>query len=283
MAGKKLFSNYREDVKGQESDALLAETVIKNAYHVGKKLIAEVPISLMRIDDSYQRLVQNNIKKLMNNWNDEECQALLVSYRDGYFWIMDGQHRYVVANVKNISHLVCEIYVGLTREEEAERFAKQNDNITRLTTYDTFKANLVFKEPTDTAIKKVCDKYNVSVEKSNKAKNLKSVSSARAIVKNDGSKALEWILSIISDSNWEDFTQAYGGDMLESLYYTMQMNVNDLVKAKNNLVHMLSETNPIELVGIGNAKYPNYGRRMRLKKVINALAKGESLEDIIAA
>lgn len=280
---KKLFSNYREDVEPKESDALLAETVIKNAYHVGNKLIAEVPISLMRIDDSYQRLVQNNIKKLMRNWKDEECQALLVSYRDGYFYIMDGQHRFVVANVKNISHLVCEIYTGLSREQEAERFSKQNDNITRLTTYDTFKANLVYKESTDCAIKKVCDKYNVSVEKSNRAKNLKSVSSARNIVKNDGGKALEWILSIISDANWEDFTQSYGGDMLEALYYTMQMNASDLVKAKKNLIATMCETNPIELVGIGNAKYPNYGRRMRLKKVVNALAKGEKIEEIRVA
>lgn len=280
---KKLFSNYREDVEPKESDALLAETVIKNAYHVGNKLIAEVPISLMRIDDSYQRLVQNNIKKLMRNWNDEECQSLLVSYRDGYFYIMDGQHRFVVANVKNISHLVCEIYTGLSREQEAERFAKQNDNITRLTTYDTFKANLVYKEKVDCSIKKVCDKYNISVEKSNRAKNLKSVSSARTIVRNNGEKALEWILSVISDANWEDFTQSYGGDMLEALYYTMQMNSNDLVKVKKNLVAAMCETNPVELIGIGNAKYPNYGRRMRLKMIINALAKGESLDDIKVA
>lgn len=280
---KKLFSNYREEVEPKESDALLAETVIKNAYHVGNKLIAEVPISLMRIDDSYQRLVQNNIKKLMRNWNDEECQALLVSYRDGYFYIMDGQHRYVVANVKNISHLVCEIYTGLTREEEAKRFAKQNDNITRLTTYDTFKANLVFKEEIDTSIKKICDKYNVSVEKSNRAKTLKSVSSARNIVKNNGENALEWILSVIADANWEDFTQSYGGDMLEALYYTMQMNKDNLIKAKKNLVKFMSETNPVELVGIGNAKYPNYGRRTRLKMVVNALAKGDCIAKIKVA
>lgn len=280
---KKLFTSYRDEAKPKESDALLAETVIKNAYKIGNKLIAEVPISLMRIDDSYQRLVQNNIKKLMRNWNDEECQSLLVSYRDGYFYIMDGQHRFMVANVKNITHLVCEVYTGLTREEEAERFAKQNDNITRLTTYDTFKANLVYKEPTDIAIKKVCDKYNVTVRKSNKSKNLQSVSHARKIVRDGGAGALEWIFGVISDANWEDFKQAYGSDMLDSLYYAMQMNNIDLVRTKENLVSALSETNPIEIVGIGDVKYANYGRCARVKMIINALAKGLTLEEIIAA
>lgn len=280
---KKLFSNYREEVEPKESDTLLAETVIKNAYRIGNKLIAEVPISLMRIDDSYQRLVQNNIKKLMRNWNDDECQALLVSYRDGYFYIMDGQHRFVVANVKNISHLVCEVYTGLTREEEAERFAKQNDNITRLTTYDTFKANLVYKEPTDMAIKRICDKYNITVKKSNCSKNLQSVSHARRIINDGGSGALEWIFSVISDANWEDFKQAYGSDMLDSLYYAMQMNSNDLVKTKQNLVSALSETNPIEIIGIGDVKYANYGRCARIKMIINALAKGSTLDEIVAA
>lgn len=280
---KKLFSNYREDVEPKESDALLAETVIKNAYKIGNKLITEVPISLMRIDDSYQRVVQNNVKKLMRNWNDEECQALLVSYRDGYFYIMDGQHRFVVANVKNISHLVCEIYTGLTREEEAERFAKQNDNITRLTTYDTFKANLVYKEPTDVAIKKICDKYNITVKKSNCSKNLQSVSHARRIVNDGGSGALEWIFSVISDANWEDFKQAYGSDMLDSLYHAMQMNRDDLVKTKKNLVSALSETNPVEIIGIGDVKYANYGRCARIKMIINALAKGSTLDEIVAA
>lgn len=107
---------------------------------------------------------------------------------------------------------------------------------------------MVYKEPTDVAIKKVSDKYNVTVRKSNKSKNLQNVSHERKIVRDGEAGALERIFGVILDANWEDFKQAYGSDILDSLYYAMQMNRIDLVRTKENLVSALSETNPIEIV-----------------------------------
>ena len=81
---------------------VLATTVINNSYSICGKRIASIPVALMAIDDSYQRVLGTTIKKLMNSWDNNKCDFLVVSYRDNKFYVIDGQHRYSVAKAKGI-------------------------------------------------------------------------------------------------------------------------------------------------------------------------------------
>lgn len=273
MRTKKVTVNSNGDAK----DLLLAESIVRNAPRIGRsrKMIADIPLSLLRIDDSYQRTISNNVKRLMLNWDESKCTALIVSYRDGYFWIVDGQHRFLVAQKLGLSHLVCEVFLGLNVEDEARIFASQNENITRLTPFDTFKANLVFNEKVDTDIKKVCDKYNIVVKKSTASKTLKSVTSARSVVRGEGATALSWIFDVIIKSNWSDFKESFSGDWIESLYYVYQNNKDHLKSVKMNLEKTFKNSSPSQIVSYGNMKNPTLGRRARLKVILNSIANGE--------
>jgi hypothetical protein len=50
------------------------------------------------------------------------CDALVVSFRDGKYNVIDGQHRLIYAKESKVDTLYCRIIVGLTEKEECELF-----------------------------------------------------------------------------------------------------------------------------------------------------------------
>ena len=68
-------------------------TRLKMPKTVGKR-IASVPVSLLCTDFEYQRGTDSKtIHALIREWDITKCSFLLISYRDGKFYVVDGQHR----------------------------------------------------------------------------------------------------------------------------------------------------------------------------------------------
>ena len=217
------------------NETVLATSVMEKAYSICGKRIASVPVALMELDHSYQRVLSRNTKKLMEQWNNDKCDFLYVSYRDNKFYIIDGQHRYSVAKAKGIPSLPCIIFTGLTREQEALKFAQQNDNVTKLTAYDTYKANIANGDcsiPTvkiDMEIERICSKYKVIVKKTNNKrpteKSLMCLTSVKRIIAAttyNGVECFDWILSVINNSNCNTYSKSYDSYIICMLrnYYT---------------------------------------------------------------
>lgn len=157
----------------------LADSVIMNAKEIvsvglkgqeTKKIIALVPVSLLKVDhESYQREEKKHVIKMSKEWDDTQCTLLLVNYRskEGWYYVIDGQHRTVAATILGIEYLPCEIFIDLSLEEEAKRFLYYNTGTKSLNPFDTFKANICWGEPNDTAIKSVCDKLSTEKNQPN--------------------------------------------------------------------------------------------------------------------
>lgn len=254
----------------------LAKSVLQNAIKIGNKVIAWVPVELLVIPP-YQRQQRKHVKMIAENWNPDKCNVLLVAYdaSSGSFNVMDGQHRAAAAKMREVEYLVCEIHQNLTVSQEASFFVGQGDNDKKLTPFDTFHANqfLTESEETETSridkiIKKVCDKYNIAVRKSNSCNCLKSVTEARAIVKRGGEEALKYVFDVITESQWFLYSEGYGGDLTNAISMTYQKYLmNNEIKTR--LVWFFRGTNPVELIAMGNNTYPNLGRRARLNAIIN--------------
>jgi hypothetical protein len=264
----------------------LADSVIMNAKEIistglrgkeTKKIIALVPVSLLRVDHkSYQREEKKHVIKMSKEWDDTQCTLLLVNYRneEGWFYVIDGQHRTVAAKILGIEYLPCEIFIGLSVEEEAKRFLYYNTGTKSLNPFDTFKANICWGEPNDTAIKEVCDKYGIDViDRKNSAKSLRSVSVARAIYKSGGTSALNWIFSLIEAGHWEDFKESYSADILIGFNAVYNKNSGNLTKVRENLLAFMKTGNPTEVAGFANMEYPTLGHSTRIRLVIEDAAK----------
>ena len=76
----------------------------------------------------YQRPVLDRVvDKLVREWDPRLLTPLLVSYRDGRYNLVDGQHRVCAMRKKNGGKDVtalCRVYHGLTYEQEAELYYK---------------------------------------------------------------------------------------------------------------------------------------------------------------
>lgn len=74
---------------------------------------------------AFNRQHANNISK---NFNINLMQPLTVSYRDGVYYILDGQHRKYAAEKHNGGPVLleCKVYYGLTNKEEVEIFKGLN-------------------------------------------------------------------------------------------------------------------------------------------------------------
>lgn len=90
----------------------------------------------------YQRkLHQEECKKYLKVFDWRMVGVLLVSVRDGQYWIVDGQHRSVLLQMKGIKKALCQIVAGLTYQEEAELFKKFNSERQSLGRADLFIAD----------------------------------------------------------------------------------------------------------------------------------------------
>lgn len=230
----------------------IASGIMRNAFRIGTKLIAWIPVELL------------NIQPLVSY--DEE---------NGCFNVMDGQHRAAAARMRSVEYLVCEIFTGMTVSKEASLFVGQNENTKKLTPFDTYRANQFIEGEDETETSKidkriatVCKKYDVIVEKSNAKGTLKSVTEARSIMKRDGESGLEFVFDVIKRSQWDEYKGGYAGDLMSSLgkiYFNHKDNIEEVKKC---LYGFLVGSTPDELTALANNTYPNLSRRARLDAIL---------------
>ena len=77
----------------------------------------------------YQRDVdQKQVSYIVTNYDPHKFGIIKVSFRDGKYYVYDGQHRiaaFKVLNGDQDGFVKCEVHYGLTYEDEAKYFAEQ--------------------------------------------------------------------------------------------------------------------------------------------------------------
>ena len=92
--------------------------------------------AFLEIPAEYQRKLQmGKVKQMVAEFNGVIVNPPKVSYRDGRYIVIDGRHTIVglkTLNGGNDLPILCRVYVGLTKEEEALVFAQQTGASTPL-------------------------------------------------------------------------------------------------------------------------------------------------------
>lgn len=86
--------------------------------------------NLKVLGEDYQREVnENRVAKIIATFNEMVANEPKVSFRDGKYYVFDGQHTIaarVAMNGNNDVPILCKVYRGLTEKDEAFLFAAQN-------------------------------------------------------------------------------------------------------------------------------------------------------------
>lgn len=270
-------------VTSNDSRKERAEEIVNTVPELGGRKIAVIAIDLLDVDYEYQRVRTPHVNYLTDHFDINECDPLLVSYRDGKFYIIDGQHRFYAALANGIKNLLCIIRMGLTAEEEARVFVKLNTSRKPLKQYEIFKANIrngnesIPEVKIDMTVKRVCDKYDIKISYDNHPavpKMLRALTTARGIVKSYGEEALDWLLDTIKSTNWYECKDAYTDTMLAALKSYYSTNTKNIDEAKAKLIKLMTTYSPMDVLAYGNEKYSRhgYGRYARMANAIKDLA-----------
>jgi len=136
--------NGNIDLEGAKGEVVSAST--------GTEHYALIPLNRMDVyvyNDIliYQRIIQlEKIKKMVGDWKPQSIGTPEVSFRDGTYWLIDGNHRRVAATQLGLTHLHCKVHTDLTIQEEAKMFVTMNGDRAAPTIGDLFKAKLAYHD-----------------------------------------------------------------------------------------------------------------------------------------
>lgn len=165
--------------------------------------ISMIPINKLSIGRYQKELNIDRVKKIVQEFDIHRMRPIEVSLRDGEFWVFDGQHRanaYYLLGIKNIP---CVIHKGLTYQDEAYLFAKQQENVGSVNCNHKWVALVEANDPETMDIIKTCKMYGFSVlQHNNKGNNIKCVGTLRKLYKEFPATKLGAILNTIKGA-WE--------------------------------------------------------------------------------
>lgn len=258
------------------SHEVLADTIIRNTNEIDGVRLASIPTYLCRIDENYQRPIDNaHVNELANPFNRIYANCLTVSYRDGYFYIIDGQHRFAAAKMNGIKALTCIVLTGLTSKQEAKIFKDLNMKHNSPNPYQLFTTNVWNGDPSDKEvavdmhIKRICDKHNIEVRKFSRCstgKVLRCLSRARWIVEStsyNGIECFEWIMDLINSTNWADVSDAYTKEIITMLKNFWIDNRGD-AKLEQKLIEVINNTTPKLMIAEAKHVYSDYSTAVGL-------------------
>lgn len=129
MSRKELKEQFMKD--SQRQNVVSGITFVLAPENKGKEIIQMMDLNTKDLISSqaYQRNIdQKLISYIVSNFDPHKFGIIKVSFRDGKYYVYDGQHRITAFKVLNNNQdgfVKCEVHYGLTYEDEAKYFAEQ--------------------------------------------------------------------------------------------------------------------------------------------------------------
>lgn len=182
----------------------------KTAQKYGKQIVRlnrtlrSVKISLMKVSPLCQReLKQHWVDELTANFDPVKLGTPEVSHREGYYYIMDGQHRIEAAKAYlgnwEDQHLDCWVAEGLTEEEEAEVFLSLNDRKS-VDVFQKFKVAVRAGRPAEVEISLIVKDESLTISTQTVPGAVRAVGTLLRVHRRNGPDTLRRALRLARDS-----------------------------------------------------------------------------------
>jgi hypothetical protein len=162
-----------------------------------------VALSRIRVSDIAQReLKQYRVDHLIAHFDPEQIGTPVINERAGKFYVIDGQHRLAaLREMFDDTHQVqCWTYVGLTEEEEAEKFLQINDVLT-VAAMDKYQIGVSAGREVECDIERIVRAAGMVVSHQKQEGAIGAVGTLRRVYLRSGAHVLGRTLRII-DSSW---------------------------------------------------------------------------------
>ena len=221
----------------------------------------------------YQRPVdEKEVNRLIREWDDHLLDPLVVSFRDGKFNVVDGQHRVAAMRKMNGGKEVmvpCIIYSGLTYEQEADLCYKLDKAKKRLTLAQA--TNALAESGTDADIRTVkslieANGFVWALDRRTRAAN--EIGSIRALMKSWralGNEEFSRMLVLLR-CTWgghPDSLTSFVFSGMTTFLKTYSAEMDDRI-----FIRQLSKVEPDEIVRRGKLDFSTNNNGLRYARVI---------------
>lgn len=167
--------------------------------------IQEVPLGKMATSRRVQRdLKQHRVDYLVANFELDDFGQPVVSWRDGVYYIIDGQHRIEAIKIWlgkgwEIQKIECRVYQGLTEAEEADMFDRLND-VLSVSSFDKFKIRVTAGRETESVIDKIVKDEGLVISRDKLPGAVRAVGTLVRVYNRSNGEVLGRSLRIIRDA-----------------------------------------------------------------------------------
>ena len=234
--------------------------------------IISVPVELMEIDTRYQTEVRTNrdLRYLTNNWDENKLLPLtgVPHWEEGKIYLVDGYARWVGSQIvdkdkyKDLLLLVI-LNAPKNPEErlrfEAELFAYQNAQVSRLTAIQKHGAMLVMHDEATETLERMKHIYGfdyIAEKGSREASILGSYTEILALCKIDHGKAAEYVFDVCRDAGFDRKPNGYASYVIRALRDMYKLYANSRAETKQFLTKLLRGITPLHLKANAVTKYP---------------------------
>ncbi len=136
-----------------------------------KRAFREIPVNSAYLEvprNLYQRpFSPHRAEKIADSFDERIANEPKVSYRDGHYYVFDGQHT-IAARVKNNGGkplpIKCKVFYGMSETDEAMLFARQTGISARLTQGERMRALICAKDEDALAFKAATEEVGLTLD-----------------------------------------------------------------------------------------------------------------------
>ena len=168
-----------------------------------KTRLGWVALDQMRVNPLAQRgFDSTHAEDLASKFDPDIAGNIHVSYRDGWFYVVDGQHRragYIDWLGDSSQKVLCHIYEGLTSEEEADLFLKLNHQ-KKQSPMSRYQVALTAGRSEEVDVDRIVRSLGLKVGTVKAEEEIGCVTAILSTYRMQGPGALSWSLRIIRDA-----------------------------------------------------------------------------------
>jgi hypothetical protein len=192
-----------------EGDAEEARALIeKHPVRLPTYRLERVAVSSLNVDyappygEGYARpLSEGRLRQLRRDWDPLAVSPITLSRRrDGSLWVIDGNHRRVVAFDKGLQQLPAMVHSGLERATEADLYTKLG-TVLGQTPWTRFQAKLIAGNPAALDIVKIAERFDLEVNANGHIDGrVQAVARLEWIYGRGGPDGLNWVLGFLTSA-----------------------------------------------------------------------------------
>ena len=236
------------------------------------RALYEVPVDLLTIDPLYQtdERTQRSLKKLIDNWDENKLEPITIvpHEEEGMFYIVNGYGRWTASqHLPTPKKYLCSIVLlGLSKDadkrrvQEAELYAYQNRDCSKMTPIQNHGALKIIGEPSVVLFEKLRDKYNFDFgfgkKTSKKINTIGSYSETLNMIKARDEKCFDFIFSTLIACGFDKKVNGYSTYVLRAMR-DIYDNYGDKKEIVCAVVEILRGITPEQFKSYAITKYPN--------------------------